>query len=125
MGDAVVSPTEFARYRSLLIDEGDELNRQLLAVTAELDVVLEARSDVSADDEHDPDGSTLSSDWSRISGLARGVRKRRAEVERAIGRIEDGRYGTCERCGRPIGAGRLGARPAAEHCIDCARELGL
>ena len=41
-------------------------------------------------------------------------------IDAALGRIEDGTYGTCERCGRPISAGRLEARPTARTCIDCA-----
>ena len=36
-------------------------------------------------------------------------------------RIADGTYGTCRRCGRPIGFDRLEARPAADLCIECAR----
>jgi RNA polymerase-binding transcription factor DksA len=41
-------------------------------------------------------------------------------VDLALARIADGSYGTCERCGEPIGAGRLAARPAARTCIRCA-----
>jgi len=45
-----------------------------------------------------------------------------ASVKRALGRIEDGTYGECVRCGRDIAAGRLEARPEAALCIDCARQ---
>ena len=45
-----------------------------------------------------------------------------ASVKRALGRIEDGTYGTCVRCGGEIGAARLEARPEAALCIDCARQ---
>jgi DnaK suppressor protein len=34
--------------------------------------------------------------------------------------VADGSYGTCERCGLPIGAERLAARPAAATCVRCA-----
>jgi DnaK suppressor protein len=47
-----------------------------------------------------------------------------AEVEAAIERLDQGTYGTCVRCGRPIATGRLDAIPWAAHCIDCQRELG-
>ena len=36
-------------------------------------------------------------------------------------RIEDGTYGICTNCGRPISEERLEALPWAELCIDCAR----
>jgi DnaK suppressor protein len=42
-----------------------------------------------------------------------------ALVEAAIARLDDGTYGTCVRCGRPIPEGRLEALPWAAHCIDC------
>ncbi len=32
-----------------------------------------------------------------------------ADVERALAKVEDGTYGTCDVCGRPIGEGRLEA----------------
>ena len=44
-----------------------------------------------------------------------------ASVKRALGRIEDGTYGECVRCGEDIAAARLEARPEASLCIDCAR----
>lgn len=44
-----------------------------------------------------------------------------ASVKRALGRIKDGTYGTCVRCGEEIASERLEARPEAALCIDCAR----
>lgn len=35
-------------------------------------------------------------------------------------RLEQGRYGECQRCGEPIGEARLRAKPAAEFCLQCA-----
>lgn len=49
------------------------------------------------------------------------VEKEIASVQRALGRIEDGTYGTCVRCGEPIAPERLDARPEAALCIHCAR----
>ncbi|MFY9915631.1 MAG: TraR/DksA C4-type zinc finger protein [Nocardioidaceae bacterium] len=43
-----------------------------------------------------------------------------AEITRAQDKVSDGSYGSCDVCGRPIGAGRLEARPWATHCIDHA-----
>jgi RNA polymerase-binding transcription factor len=40
-------------------------------------------------------------------------------IERALARLDDGTYGTCIRCGRPIAEARLEALPWAEHCIEC------
>ena len=43
-------------------------------------------------------------------------------VKSALGRIDDGTYGECIRCGEEIAAGRLEAQPEAALCIDCARK---
>ena len=41
-----------------------------------------------------------------------------ADIEHAKARLANGSYGTCEACGRPIGAARLAARPATRFCIE-------
>jgi RNA polymerase-binding transcription factor len=40
-------------------------------------------------------------------------------VDAALARLDDGTYGTCLRCGKPVAPARLGALPWAAHCIDC------
>ena len=47
-----------------------------------------------------------------------------AAVEAALARLDDGTYGGCLRCGRPIAPERLDALPWAAHCIDCQRIVG-
>ncbi|MBM4462428.1 MAG: molecular chaperone DnaK [Chloroflexi bacterium] len=48
----------------------------------------------------------------RLSGLL-------AEVERALQKVEQGTYGLCDACGRPIGMERLEVLPQASLCLDC------
>jgi DnaK suppressor protein len=43
------------------------------------------------------------------------------EIDAALGRIDDGTYGTCAVCGRPIEPGRLEAVPYASLCIEDKR----
>ena len=45
------------------------------------------------------------------------------DIESALGRIEDGTYGTCKYCGNEIGEKRLLARPVASACVDCKTKL--
>lgn len=45
------------------------------------------------------------------------------ESEVALKKIDDGTYGTCERCGKMISAARLEAIPYTPYCIDCAERL--
>jgi RNA polymerase-binding protein DksA len=46
------------------------------------------------------------------------------KVEAALRAIDDGTYGTCTSCGKPIGRERLEAIPWSATCIDCARKPG-
>jgi RNA polymerase-binding protein DksA len=45
-----------------------------------------------------------------------------AQIDAALARTEDGTFGTCTNCGKPIAEERLEARPWASLCIDCQRE---
>jgi DnaK suppressor protein len=49
------------------------------------------------------------------------VESRIAELEHALERLEEGTYGLCESCGKPIDLDRLEALPQTELCIECAR----
>ena len=79
------------------------------------------RADGTADDEHDPEGSTLSGEWQRIDALQRALAAERAEIAAALERVDAGTYGICIVCGQPIPAARLEVRPMATTCVACAR----
>ena len=42
-----------------------------------------------------------------------------AEVEHALHKFEEGTYGLCDSCGKPIAPGRLEALPQASLCVEC------
>jgi len=42
-----------------------------------------------------------------------------AEIDDALRRIDDGTYGQCERCGKPIDEERLKAMPTARYDAEC------
>jgi DnaK suppressor protein len=41
------------------------------------------------------------------------------EIDEALGRIEDGTYGQCSRCGKPLDEERLKAMPTAKYDVKC------
>jgi len=43
-----------------------------------------------------------------------------ARTERALAKLDDGTYGTCDACGGPIAPARLEAMPDSVLCVDCA-----
>jgi RNA polymerase-binding protein DksA len=109
-GPAVALTAEHAR----LVD-------QLAALQREFDRVVEASASSNADDEHDPEGSTIAFERQQVAALVQQTQSRLVDVERALDAVARGGYGICASCGRPIAVERLLARPAATLCIDCAR----
>ena len=93
---------------------------RLAALTSDFDAVVAASLDTNADDEHDPEGTTIAFERSQIGSLVTQVRRHVTEVDAALLRLDHGTYGVCERCGAPIGFARLEALPAARTCIGCA-----
>src|SRR3954451_24342332 len=54
-------------------------------------------------------------------GVGNSLETSQARVLRALEKLDDGTYGTCDSCGRPIAPARLKFSPEAVLCIDCAR----
>jgi RNA polymerase-binding transcription factor DksA len=42
-----------------------------------------------------------------------------AQIDNALIRIKDNRYGICAACHKPIGMEQLELSPASEHCPSC------
>ena len=84
-----------------------------------------ARGVDTADDEHDPEGVTLSSEWARLVGLREAAERDAVDLDAALIRWHEGSYGVCVDCGRGIPIDRLRARPMATRCVACAEKAGL
>ena len=110
-----------ATRATALLDELDRaVERRLRHLTENTESLRHDRADATADDEHDPEGSTLSGEWAHADSLAREARAERDEIRAARERVASGTFGVCEVCGRPIADARLEARPTARRCIACA-----
>jgi DnaK suppressor protein len=63
--------------------------------------------------------ATESYELERRLTLERSIREQLASVEHALHKFEEGTYGLCDKCGRPIAPERLEALPQATLCLDC------
>jgi RNA polymerase-binding transcription factor DksA len=77
-----------------------------------------------ASDNHLGDTATATFDRELDEGLEEGAQQTLDDIGAALQRIADGTYGTCEVCGKPIGAERLAAIPWTRRCIDDQRRAG-
>ena len=92
-----------------------ELDREFAGIVASA-----ADGSSGGDDEHDPEGATVAYERQHVAALLARAREQLADIGAALRKLDEGRYDTCDRCGAPIGAQRLAARPAALTCVRCA-----
>ncbi|MDQ1397231.1 MAG: hypothetical protein QOG64_2490 [Acidimicrobiaceae bacterium] len=78
----------------------------------------ESLSELSSLDQHPADVGTETFNRERDLSILESVEAELADVEHALRRLDEGTYGTCEACGKPIGDDRLEALPAARFCLE-------
>ena len=103
--------------RETLEEQERRARERVAALEREFAGLAEAASAAGTDDEHDPEGATLAFERQHAAALLEAAREQVAAAEAALRRLDEGRYGVCERCGQPIGDDRLAARPAARTCL--------
>jgi DnaK suppressor protein len=54
-----------------------------------------------------------------LMSLNESQRRTLREVDEALDRIEEGTYGICDSCGKPIASKRLQIKPFATYCVEC------
>ncbi len=73
-------------------------------------------------DNHPGDVATITLDREIEYTLEENEERLIAEIDAALQRIEDGTFGICSNCAKPIGEERLEAVPYTTQCIDCKRK---
>ena len=110
---------ELNDLKKRLLEEREELKRQ----GAEIEESSfgggqsELTGDIASFDEEFADAGTATFERERDLSLSNNIRDLTDKIDRALERIEEGTYGLCERCGRPIEKARIKALPYATLCI--------
>ncbi len=107
-------------YAGLLKERLAQAATQQVALATAIEEMRVARSLTFADDEHDPEGSTVSLDQARDAALLDQIDRTVTELIAAQQRLADGTYGVCELCRREISRARMLARPEARLCVPCS-----
>ncbi len=122
MAKETLTAKERDELRTALERERAELQSQLSEIEAS--TFSQAQSDLSGemafDDEY-ADAGTATFERERDLSLENNVRDLLGKIEKALTRMDEGTYGTCERCGKPIEKARLRALPYANLCIADAQ----
>ena len=106
---------DFAAIRARLEQERDSLRNDIAALVSD----NQAPQDDAGIGNHIADDATEVFDRERDLALQSNSQELLTQVEAALERIDEGRYGICARCGQPIAPERLDALPYAIYCITC------
>jgi DnaK suppressor protein len=106
---------DIATARKRLEEVRDELDRSMAVLNG-----AHQRNPLVSDYPQDPaDAGSNLSESDRAEAMLDAAKARRLLVLAALTRLDDGRYGVCVDCGKPVPDGRLEAKPEAARCISC------
>ena len=99
-------------FRKLLLEQRRRATEELQA---------ERATALEGDDGVKDDGDESEFDLNRSTALDLASRESQLieEIDEALGRIDDGTYGQCVHCGKPIDEERLKAMPTAKYDAAC------
>jgi len=122
MAQTKLTAKEIADLKGRLEEEQGELRVQLS--TIEEETFSASQSELSGDvglDDESADAGTATFEREKDLSIENNVRDLLAKIDRALTRMSDGTYGTCERCGKPIEKARIKALPYVDLCIKDAK----
>ncbi len=110
-------------YKKLLLKTKEQITGDIRNLSDENNGSVNDRGgDVSGHALHMADVATDMYDREFTLGLAANDRELLYQVNEALQRIEDGTYGLCASCKKPIPATRLKAIPHAQTCLKCQEQ---
>lgn len=108
------------KYKEQLEEMLAELTEELKTIGVHNPAVKEdwiAKPESANQNDADPNiNADHVEDWNERRAVVATLETRYNNITRALQKIEDGTYGTCEVCGEPIADERLDANPAARTC---------
>src|SRR6202522_65425 len=120
-GNQVIVSTE-AGPRELLTAQRRSVLARITALERDFTGIVTAAYTPTSGDEHAPEGTTIAYERQHLSALLDSARAQVASIDAALGRLDAGSYGRCERCGQDIPAERLPPTPTAANCLACASQ---
>lgn len=106
-------------YKNMLEEEHKKLTEELESLGNKNTETGVWEADPEDIDPSDADPNTVADrfeDFEERSATMKPLVERLTNIENALGRIEDGSFGTCTQCNGPIEEDRLQANPAATTC---------
>jgi DnaK suppressor protein len=112
---------DVGRFREVLLEERRRVVEAIDYLHKENPGSIEEETEDQTLDNHLAETATATLDREIDYTLEENSEHVLTAINDALKRIEDGTYGICANCRKPIGEERLAAIPWATHCIDCKR----
>lgn len=109
-----------AKFKKLLLEKREDILHEINHIAKEnLKSQKEASGDLSSYSFHMADMASDSYERELSFNIASGEQEIIYEIDEALKRIKEGKYGKCLSCNKKIPVRRLNAVPYAKHCIQC------
>jgi RNA polymerase-binding transcription factor DksA len=117
--------TELDSFRDQLMRLAGRLNRDVSQLEEEAlrKTDGEASGSLSSVPIHMADLGTDNYEEEVTLGLLENADQTLEEITAALARMDQGTFGDCEECHKPIGNERLRAIPYTLYCVECARKV--
>jgi DnaK suppressor protein len=124
-------PLDVAQYQTRLREMKDQLERDVETHSQSVTMLGGGPDEPGSGQhwersgygDHQADDATELFEREKELGLEQTLQSHLQQVSHALARMEEGTYGMCERCGKPIAKARLDAMPEATLCIECKGEM--
>jgi len=111
---------EYEELKKKLEQQREDLLRDLKQEESmEIGLAQGAEGEAGGYSSHIADDASNTFEREKDITLERTLSGLLADVEDALAKLDEGTFGKCEECGRPIGLARLQALPYARLCISC------
>ena len=109
-----------AEIRQKLTTRRDEIQMDLARLAQEIESLgTEQGQERGGTGNHLADDGSSVMEQERIGTIGEDLRDLVREIDGALKRLDNGTYGVCQRCGKPINPERLVAFPYVEYDVDC------
>jgi len=110
-------------FKKRLLEEKKSLEKEFSEIEdRNMELTQSETSGENPYDDHFADSGTATFERERDLSLERNIRDILRRVKEALEKIEKGKYGICDICGREIDPDRLEALPYANLCITCKKQ---
>ena len=111
------------QFKAVLMQEREKFAGEIRSIARDaLKNPREASGDLSSYTVHMADMSADTFERELAMNIASSEQEVLYQIEDALKRIDDGSYGVCQQCSKPISLSRLKAVPYTSLCIGCQRD---